>query len=118
MHFSQAALVASSTAEVSGQEGLDQFSGERRTDHLPTQTEDIHVVIFNALMGGKNIVDEPGPHPWNFVRGDGRSYAAAAERYSAFSLTRRHGAGHGDNEIGIVICGVQSVCAEVHNLVP
>ena len=53
-HFSQAALVAWSAAEVSGQKGLDQFPGERRPDHFPTQTKDIHVVIFDALMGMEN----------------------------------------------------------------
>jgi hypothetical protein len=62
---------------VSGQKGLDQFPGERRPDDFSAQTEDIHVVIFDALMSGENIMDEPGTHARNFVRCDGRTHAAA-----------------------------------------
>jgi hypothetical protein len=62
---------------VSGQKGLDQFPGEPRPDHFSAQTEDIHVVIFDALMSGENIMNEPGTHTRNFVRSDGRTHAAA-----------------------------------------
>ena len=110
--------MALGAAEVSGQKGLDQFPGERRPDHFSTQTKDIHVVIFDALMGGEDIMDEPGTHAGNLVRGDGRSHAAAAERHSAFNLPRGDGPGQGDDEVGVVISGVQLVCAEVHDLVP
>ena len=105
-------------AEVSGQKGLDQFPGERRTDHFSTQTKDIHVVIFDALMGGENIMDEPSTHAGNFVRGDGCSHAAAAERDSALNLSSGYSPGQRDDEVGVVISGVQLVCAEVHDLVP
>jgi hypothetical protein len=40
MHFGQAALVAFRTAEVSVQKGLDEFTGQRRPDHLSTETID------------------------------------------------------------------------------
>ena len=54
--------MAHRAAEASGQESLDEFQGERRSDRLSSQTEDIHVVIFNALMGGENVMDKPGTH--------------------------------------------------------
>jgi hypothetical protein len=63
-------------------------------------------------------MDEPGTHAANFVRGDGRSHAAATERHSAFNLSRGDGPGQGDDEVGVVVSGVQLVCAEVHDLVP
>jgi len=78
LHFSHSASVAYGTTEVSGQKGLDQFPGKRRPDHFSAQTKDIHVVIFDALVGGENIMDEPGTHTGNFVRCDGCSHAAAA----------------------------------------
>jgi hypothetical protein len=95
-----------SAAEVSGQKGFDQFPGKRRPDHFAPQTKDIHVVILDALMGGENIVDEPGTHTGNFVRRDGRSHAAAAEGYSTVHLSGGDGPGEGDDEVGIVIFGV------------
>ena len=78
-HFSQAALVAWSAAEVSGQKGLDQFPGERRPDHFSTQTKDIDVVIFDVLVSGENIMDEPSTHTDLFAAMERRG---AAERDS------------------------------------
>ena len=110
--------MALGAAEVSGQKGLDQLPGECRPDHFSTQTKDIHVVIFDALMSGEDIMDEPGTHAGNLVRGDGRSHAAAAECHSAFNLPRGDGLCQGDDEVGVIISGVQFVCTEIHDLVP
>nr|WP_244532337.1 hypothetical protein [Methylocapsa palsarum] len=76
---------------MSAQESLDQLQRERRPNHLPAQTKDVHVVILNSLMGGENIMDEPRAHSWNLVRGDGGSNAAAAERHAALKLARGDG---------------------------
>ena len=48
---------------MSDQNGRDQFPGEPRPDHVSTETKQIHGVIFNALMGGKNILDEASANP-------------------------------------------------------
>ena len=63
-------------------------------------------------------MDEPGTHPGNFVRGNGRTHTAATQRHSAFNLLGGDGSGHRDDEIRVVISGVQLMCAEVHDLVP
>ena len=110
--------MALGAAEVSGEKGLDQFQSEGRPDHFSAQTKYIHVVIFDALVSGENIMDEPGTNTGNFVHGDGRSHAAAAERHSTLNVSRGDGPGQGDNEVGVVIFGVQLVCAEVHDFVP
>ena len=93
-----------------GQESLDQFQGERRSDHLSAETKNVHVIIVDALMGRENIMDKPGTHTGNFVRGDSRSNAAAAERNAALNLPRGDGLGQGDDEVWVVIPGVQ-LCA-------
>jgi hypothetical protein len=64
-HFSQATTVAGRIAEVSGQESFNQFPSERGTDNFPPQTKDIHVVVFDALTGGEDIMDEPGADTGN-----------------------------------------------------
>ena len=86
LYFSHSALVACGAAEMSGQKGLDQFPGERRPDHFSSQTKDIHVVIFDALVGGENIMNKPSTHTMDFVRGDGCTLAAAAKRDSALTF--------------------------------
>ena len=55
------------------------------------------------------MMDEPGTHAGNLVRGDGCPHAAAAERHSAFNLPRGDGPGQGDDEVGVVISGVRLV---------
>jgi hypothetical protein len=69
-------------------------------------------------MGGENIMDKPGTHTGNFACSDGRSNAAAAERDAALNLPRGDGPCQGDDEIWVVIIGVQLVRAEVHDVVP
>jgi hypothetical protein len=77
LHFSDSSPVAWRAAELRGQKGFDQFPSERRPDHFSAQTENIHIIIFDTLMSGENIMDEPGTHTRNFVRRDGRTHAAA-----------------------------------------
>jgi hypothetical protein len=52
--------MARCVAEASGKESLDQFPGERGSDDFSSETKDVHVVVFDALVGGKHIVDEAG----------------------------------------------------------
>ena len=105
--------MAWSAAEVSGQRGFDQFPGKRRPDHFPTQTKDIHVVIFDALVGGENIMNKPSTHTMDFVRSDGCTHAAAAKRDSALNLPGGYSPSQRDDEVGVIISGVQLVGAEV-----
>ena len=65
--------------EASGKKSLDQLQRERGPDHFSAQAKDVHVVILDALMGGEDVMDEAGTHAGDFVSGDGRSHAAAAE---------------------------------------
>ncbi len=112
----QPALVAGSAAEVSRQEGLDELPRERDPEHFSTETTDVHVVIFDALVGTKDMVDESGTHAGNLVRGNGRSDTAAADRHTTFDLTRRDRPRQGNDEVGVVIVGAQLMRAKVHDL--
>lgn len=117
LDLSDAPLMAWSAAETSSQKGFDQLLGECSPDHFPAETKDIHVVVFDTLMGGENIVDERGTHTGNLARGDGRSYTATAERHSPLNSSRRDSSRQRNDEVGIVISGVQLVRAEVHDFV-
>jgi len=110
--------MAYGAAKARGQESLDQFQGKRRSDHLSAETKDVHVIIFDPLMGRENILDKPGTRSGNFVRGNRRSKAAVAERNAALNLPRGDGLGQGDDEVWVVIPGVQLVCAVIHDFVP
>jgi hypothetical protein len=44
---------------------------------LTAKTNDIHVVVLNALLGGKMVVDQGSAYALDFVGADGGSDAAA-----------------------------------------
>jgi hypothetical protein len=100
------AFVAWSATEVSSQKCLDQLPGQGRSDNLSSQTKDIHVVVFDALAGGENILDKPCTHTENFVRSDGRTHAASADRDSTLNLPSNYSSRQWDDEFRVVICGV------------
>jgi hypothetical protein len=95
LDLGQAASVARSVAETGRQEGLDQFQGQGRSDHLAAQAKHVHVVVFDALMGRKDIVNEPGAHAGDLVRCDRGADAAATQRDAALDLLRCDGPGQG-----------------------
>ena len=117
LHFVDSALVALRAAEASLKKCFDQFPGQRWPDDLPAERKYIHVVVFNALVSRKYIMDETSAHTGNLVCGYGCSHSAAAERQSAIHLASGHSPGHRDDVIRIVVSWAQVKRAEVHNLV-
>jgi hypothetical protein len=91
LHLVDSTLMACGAAESSFQKRLDQFPRERRPDHLSAQTEDIHVVVFNALAGREHVMDEACAHTSNFVGADGCPHTAAEERNSAIDCASGYG---------------------------
>jgi hypothetical protein len=109
-------LVTNGAAEPSFEKCLDQLPRQRGPDHFSTQTKNIHVVVFNALVGGEHIVDESSSRARNFVRCNGCAHSASAERHPAFHLPGCDGPGERNHEVGEVVSGVQFVSAEIHDL--
>jgi len=116
-HFVDSALVALRAAEASFQKRLDQFPRERGPDHLSTQRKDIHVVVFNSLVGGEYVVNKSGPHT-------GKPYWRRwmHPRHCRRVLLRdppcqrpRHWPE--DHVIGVIVSRIQLMSAEVYDLV-
>jgi hypothetical protein len=116
-HFVDSALVALRAAEASFQKRLDQFPRKRGPDHLSTQRKDIHVVVFNSLMGGEYVVNKSGSYTGNLIGAYGCAHSTAAKRYSAIHLASGHGVGKRDHVIGVIVSGTQLMSAEVYDLV-
>ena len=109
--------MACRTAEVCGQEGLHQLPGERRTDDLSSQAKNIHIVVFHALASREDIMDEPGAHSGNLVGGNGCAHSTATQSDTALNVSRGNSLGKWDDEVRIVICGVQFTRAEVYDFI-
>jgi hypothetical protein len=59
--------MACGAAEVGAHKCLDEFQSQCGSNDLSTQTDDIHVIAFHALTGGKDIMDVI---PYSNVRND------------------------------------------------
>lgn len=108
--------MAGGAAKLSFEESLDEFPGEFRAFDAATETEDIHVVVFNALARGEIIFNETGAGAFNFIGADGRADAAAAYGDAAFHFAVGNGAGEGNNEVRIIVGGIKDGRAEVGDL--
>ncbi len=69
-HFRQTPAMAIRTAETGREERLNELPGSRGADDEAAQADDVEVVVLDALMRRKVLVNQAGPNPCNFVRGD------------------------------------------------
>ena len=102
LHLCQTSFVSFRPGELSRQKCLNQLPRQRWSDHFSTEANDVHVVIFHALMCREHVVYESGSSAGNFVRGDRRANATAAECYATFHLPGGDGFGQRDDKIGVV----------------
>ena len=67
MDLLQPAPVALLTCERGSQIGVDELAGQLGTDHTPAQYQDVHIVVFDSLVGRIRIVTEPGTNARQLV---------------------------------------------------
>jgi hypothetical protein len=116
-HFIDSALMANLTAEASLQEHLNQFPGQRGPNHLTAERKDVHVIVFDSLVSGEHVVDEPSPHASNLVGADGCSHSTTAERYSAIHFSAGNGSGEWDYVVRIIVSWARMKGTEVNDLI-
>jgi len=69
-HFRQTSAMALRTAEAGREERLNELRRSGRADDEAAQADQIQVVVLDALMRRKVLVNQASPNPCNFVRGD------------------------------------------------
>ena len=84
---------------------------------FPPPTKNIHIVVFNALVGREDIMDEPGADTVHFVSGNGCTNSAATQGYPALNLSRGNSPGKWHDVVRIVIRGIQLMSAEVDDVI-
>ena len=114
--FKQAALVAVGLAEFGGEKGLHEVPGKFRSFGAATKAEDIEVIVFNALPGGKMVFNEAGAHAFDFVGTNGRTHAAATDSKAAVEFSAGHGLAKGDDVVGIIVVRLGLMGAKVSEL--
>jgi len=84
--------------------------------YFAAQTEDSHIVVFYTLVSGEYIVNETGTDAGNFVCCDGCANAAATQGNTALYVSIGNGSCERNDEVRVIIFHIQSVCAEVDDL--
>src|SRR6266481_6850180 len=96
---------------------LDQIPRQFRAFDAPAQTDDIEVVVLNALLRRKMILNQTSADAFNFVRTNRCADTAAANRHTTIHRVSGHSLPKWNDEVGIIIIGRQLVSTEVHDLV-
>ena len=68
------------------QEGLHQLRHQRRADDPRAQAEHIHIIVFDALVGGVDIVAQAGIDTFDLVGRDTGPNPRAADQNPALGL--------------------------------
>jgi hypothetical protein len=64
------------------------------------------------------VVDQGGTNAQDPVGANGRSHTTPADGNPAVHITYGDCLSEGENEIGVIIAGIQAVSTEVHNFMP
>src|SRR6185295_5136944 len=115
--LAQPSQVSVGLSEFGGEKSLDQIPRQFRAFDAPTQTDDVEVVVLDALLRRKMILNQASADAVDLVRANRSADAAAANRqttmhrFSGYCLAKRN------DEVGIIIIGRQLMSTEVHDLV-
>lgn len=107
--------VGSTKTGVQERPDIPLSTGE--TDYPSAQTEQVEIIVFNALLGGEKIVDERGPNAFYFVCYYGYTYSTAADGNTALYVTRHNGLSQGHHKVGVVVGIVFLYVAKVGHVV-
>jgi len=109
--------MARSLAEFGGKKCYNQIPGQFRAFEAAAQANDVEMVVFDSLFGGKMIFNEARANAFDFIRANGCANAAAANGQSAIEGSRGNGLGQRNDEVGVIISGIERVRAKINNLV-
>jgi hypothetical protein len=71
------------------------------------------VIVLDSLTSRKVVMDQTGANTHNLVGTNGCADAASTNRHPTLDFAGGHRFSEGDDEIGIVITGVQGVSTEI-----
>ena len=100
-------------AELRGKKCLNQFPSEGVTDHEATETDQVEIVVLDALVRGKCFVNQTRTDASNFVRGDRCANSAATDGHAPLHISAGNGAGQRHDIIRIVIIDLQMSVSEI-----
>ncbi len=98
------------------QECLNKIPGNFRTDRAPAHAQDVHVVILDALPGGKVIMNQTGTNTSYFVRTNRSTDSAPADCHAPVHIPSRDPLTQRYHIVRIIVIRVQAVSAKIDDL--
>src|SRR5215469_11059843 len=114
----KSAQVPLGLTEPGRQEGLDKIPRYSRPHSPAAHTNNVHVVVLDALPGREVVVDQTGADAWNFVRANRRPHPTTADRNAAFYFPSSHRPSQRNDKVGVVVARRQRGRAILNYLVP
>ncbi len=102
--------------ESRGEKCLHQFPSEGVADHETAQTDQVQIVIFDALVRRKVFVNQAGPNSRHFVRADRRPDTTSANGHATRNLSAGNSAGQWHDKIRIIIFHLWYSVAEINHI--
>jgi hypothetical protein len=115
-HFTEAPQVSLGRAECRREKRLDEVPCDSWADRSAAYTEDVHVIVLDALPGREVVVDQRCADSAHLVCAYGSAHATAADRHSTLHFRCCEGTSQRKNIVRIVIALIEGVCAEIDNL--
>jgi hypothetical protein len=111
----QAATKTRRAGESRGEKCLHQFPGESVTDHKAAKADQVQIIVFDALMSRKILMNQAGPHSCHFVRANRCPDTAATNAHTAIHRSGGNRAGQWRDKIRIVIVLFRPTVPEVNH---
>ena len=86
-------------------------------DHEAAETDEVEIIILDALMRGKALMDQARPDAGYFVRGDSCADTTSADSYAALHFSAGHGASQSDDKVWIVVSRSRLAVTEVYHFI-
>jgi hypothetical protein len=116
LDFLQPPTVPVAAVELGREEGARELGGELGAHDLGAETEDVHVVVLDALVRGVRVMADRGTDPGQLVRRDGGAHAGAAHEDTALGLASEDRLTDLPSLVGVVDPRLRCVRPEVEHL--
>jgi hypothetical protein len=108
--------VAFGVAELSREKSFDKVPGHHGPHDPAAKTDNVHVIVLDALPSREVIIDQSGVNSRNFVGANGSTDSTPANSNPALNRARHHCPRQRNDEIRVVVAWFETIRTKVNNL--
>jgi hypothetical protein len=100
-------------AKSGGQKYLNQLPSKRMADHKATKADHVQIIVLDALVRRKALMNQAGSNSRHFIRGDRCANTTPADGNTALDVSAAHRTGQRHDKIWIIIVHLRLSIAEI-----